>query len=116
MGNHTHCAIRFALLQNNFIKKYHIIIALQTDGMTARKVHERCVSFEKIELTQKMRLELIRGHNGLRNRFAKVLNVSNMKELVWDAELAQMAGNWMQQCLPYQKDECADLKKTSEFF
>lgn len=78
-------------------------------------LHEGCVNFKAIELTDKIRLELIRGHNGLRNRFAKVVGVSNMKELVWDEELSKMAFNWSKLCRPFQKDPCADLEKSSEF-
>lgn len=74
---------------------FHLI--LQTDE---RNVHERCVNFENIPLTDKMRLELIRGHDSLRNRFAKVLNVSNMKELVWVEEIADLPLN----CEPYMID------------
>lgn len=71
-----------------------------------------CQTYKNL-LDDTYRTEMLNGHNGLRNRFSNVANISNMKMLVWDEELALMAKMWIKKCQKYEKDPCTSLNRTS---
>ncbi|XP_053947640.1 venom allergen 5-like isoform X2 [Anastrepha ludens] len=54
-----------------------------------------------------LRDQLILAHNGLRERIATRMHVTNMVVINWSKQLSRMAENWAKFCQPYEDDECA---------
>jgi Cysteine-rich secretory protein family len=70
-----------------------------------------CERFELIRIDEDLRNQLVLGHNGLRDRFARLQNAKSMRILDWDQDLAEMAERWARTCEKYAIDPCTQLKR-----
>lgn len=77
---------------------------------------EHCDYIDPIDIDQDFMEETLNGHNGMRNRYAAVLKVSNMIKLEWDKELVAMAQLWLKRCHNYEIDPCALLDDTGKLY
>jgi hypothetical protein len=85
---------------------------IHTRSLTFQPTPTRdCQNFEIIKITEELQNQLLSGHNGLRNRFARVQNVGSMRILEWDEELARMAEYWANSCEKYALDPCTQLDR-----
>lgn len=75
-----------------------------------------CDYIDPIDVDQDFIEETLNGHNGMRNRYADILRVSNMIKLEWDKELVAMAELWLARCHNYEIDPCALLDNVGKFF
>lgn len=62
--------------------------------------NKRCVNFEMMELSREEIDNIVKGHNGIRNRVAKSFRTpaANMNLLYWDSDLQRMAEGFIAQC------------------
>lgn len=48
------------------------------------KLDPECKDFIEVPMTKHLKMSFLNGHNGLRNRIAMTLNISNMIQVVGD--------------------------------
>lgn len=65
-------------------------------------------TFKWLTIGQNDIINIVNGHNGLRNRVAQshFQPVSDMNVLHWDTDLQLMAEGWIGQCIVDRLDEC----------
>uniref|UniRef100_A0A6E8VQF3 SCP domain-containing protein n=1 Tax=Anopheles coluzzii TaxID=1518534 RepID=A0A6E8VQF3_ANOCL len=76
---------------------------------------EHCPNFQQLLGNSDLWTTILDAHNGVRNRFAIRSQVTNMKKLVWDAELARMARLHLASCERYEPDPCTQLQNPSVY-
>uniref|UniRef100_A0A182KF46 SCP domain-containing protein n=1 Tax=Anopheles christyi TaxID=43041 RepID=A0A182KF46_9DIPT len=76
---------------------------------------EHCENFQQLLGNSDLWTTILDAHNGVRNRFAIRFQVTNMKKLVWDDELARMARLHLATCQRYEPDPCTQLSNPSVY-
>lgn len=70
-----------------------------------------CDNFRHIPLTEEKKSLILNGHNALRDRLAYIEKISNMIQLQWDSQLADMAYQWILHCEITKKDPWTNITK-----
>ncbi|KFB51072.1 AGAP006737-PA-like protein [Anopheles sinensis] len=93
-------------------KEVHTLCVRQ--GETERSPRS-CTNFQELLGSEELWRNILNAHNGVRNRFAVLFRVANMKKLVWDDELSRMARLHLSSCERYGQDACARLTNEDVF-
>ena len=60
---------------------------------------------------ERLKANLIIGHNGIRDRISRYMKIETMLRLVWDNDLADMAHVYLAHNKPFADDECTNYEQ-----